>query len=78
MGRRRLFRRRELEAGLPFGLPVVPLLRALAVGDAEAAERLGCRDLIEEDVALLSALCTSGADYGPLLRRVLDELEDSA
>lgn len=68
----------RLEAGLPFGLPVVPLLRALAVGDAEAAERLGCRDLIEEDVALLSALCTSGADYGPLLRRVLDELEDSA
>lgn len=68
----------RLEAGLPFGLPVVPLLRALAVGDAEVAERLGCRDLIEEDVGLLSALCTSGADYAQLLRRVLDELEDSA
>jgi Na+-transporting NADH:ubiquinone oxidoreductase subunit A len=68
----------KLESALPYGLPVVPLMRALSVGDAEVAERLGCLDLIEEDVALLSSLCTSGSDYGQLLRRVLDELEDAA
>ena len=68
----------KLEAALPYGLPVVPLMRALSVGDAESAQRLGCLDLIEEDVALLSSLCTSGSDYGQLLRRVLDELEDDA
>ena len=49
-------------------------MRALSVGDVDAAERLGCRELIEEDVAALSRLCTSGADYGRLLREVLDQL----
>lgn len=52
----------------------VPLMRALAVGDVETAERLGCLELLEEDVALLTWLCPSGCDYGALLRRVLDDL----
>ncbi|MGB5557598.1 MAG: hypothetical protein WBN04_06255 [Paracoccaceae bacterium] len=68
----------KLDAALPFALPVVPLMRALAVGDAEAAVRLGCLNLVEEDVALLSSLCSSGADYGHLLRVVLDELAEAA
>lgn len=54
----------------------VPLLRALAIGDTETAERLGCIELVEEDMALLSYVCASKADYGALLRSVLDELED--
>lgn len=64
-----------LNRALPFDIPVVPLMHALSIGDVEAAERLGCLELIEEDVTPLSALCTSGADYGTLLRLVLDELE---
>lgn len=67
-----------LERALPNGIPVVPLLRALSIGDAETARRLGALCLVEEDMALASSLCTSGADYGALLRRVLDELDGSA
>lgn len=54
----------------------VPLLRALSIGDSEAAERLGCLQLAEEDLALYSYLCASKADYGACLRSVLDELEE--
>ncbi|PJI84372.1 Na+-transporting NADH:ubiquinone oxidoreductase subunit A [Yoonia maricola] len=56
----------------------VPLMRALSVGDSDAARRLGCLALVEEDVAILCRLCTSGADYRVLLRHVLDELMEDA
>ena len=67
-----------LERALPAGFLPVPLIRALAVGDVDAAARLGALELIEEDMALLSALCTSGADYGALLRQVLNTLAEAA
>jgi len=67
-----------LENALPFDIPPIPLMRALSIGDSESAERLGARALLEEDVAALTALCGSGADYGTLLRRVLSELEAAA
>lgn len=63
-----------LEQALAVDVLPVPLMRALSVGDSEAAERLGCLALVEEDVAALTELCTSGADYGALLRHVLDDL----
>ncbi len=63
-----------LERAMPGAIPAVPLLRALSTGDAEMARRLGALCLVEEDMALASSLCTSGADYGALLRRVLDDL----
>ena len=66
------------DRALPFDIMAVPLMRALAVGDAEAAHRLGCLELIEEDVALLTRRCTSGADYGALLRDVLDDIARDA
>ncbi|HSR56169.1 MAG TPA: NADH:ubiquinone reductase (Na(+)-transporting) subunit A [Alphaproteobacteria bacterium] len=56
-------------------IPAVPLLRAISVGDREAATRLGCLELVEEDVALLSYVCPGRGDYGPLLRAVLNEIE---
>lgn len=67
-----------LERALAFDIPPVPLLRALSVGDADAASRLGCLEMIEEDLAALSLACTSGADYGRMLRHVLDELAEDA
>lgn len=67
-----------LEQALAFDVPVVPFLRALSVGDAETAGRLGCLEMVEEDVAALSLTCTSGADYGRMLRQVLDELAEDA
>ena len=69
---------RALDQALAVDIPTVPLLRALSVGDVEAAERLGCLALIEEDVAALSRHCTSGADYARLLRQVLDDLMEGA
>lgn len=67
-----------LEQALAIDVLPVPLMRALSVGDSEAAERLGCLELVEEDVVALSKFCTSGADYGVLLRDVLDELAEDA
>ncbi len=62
------------ERALPLDILPVPLLRALAVGDVETAERLGCLELLEDDLALLGWLCPSGCDYGALLRNALDAL----
>lgn len=67
-----------LERMLGFDIPAVPFLRALSVGDAETASRLGCLELVEEDLAAVSLVCTSGADYGRMLRHVLDELAEDA
>ncbi len=69
---------RALDRALAVNIPTVPLLRALASGDAEEAARLGCLALVEEDVAALSRRCTSGADYPRLLRQVLDTLGKDA
>lgn len=67
-----------LDQGLAMNLLAVPLMRALSVGDVESAERLGCLELLEDDVAALSARCTSGTDYGRCLRRALDALKEAA
>lgn len=67
-----------LDGAMPLNLLAVPLMRALSVGDVETAERLGCLELLEEDVAVLTARCTSGTDYGRCLRAVLDQLKEAA
>ena len=69
---------RALERALAVDILPVPLLRALSIADTEGAERLGCLALIEEDVAALSKACTSGANYGALLRDVLNTLKAEA
>lgn len=67
-----------LERALGFGIPAVPLMRALSVGDSDAARKLGCLEMTEEDLAAVSLVSTSGADYGQMLRHVLDELAEDA
>ncbi len=67
-----------MDQALPAKVLAVPMMRALSVGDAQAAKRLGALDLVEEDVATLNHVCTSGADYRQLLRAVLDELAEEA
>ncbi len=68
----------RLEGTLPIRTHAVPLMRALSIGDVETAERLGALALVEEDVVALNMLCTSGARYDRLLRRVLDDLAGAA
>ena len=60
-----------------FGLerPIIPLLRALSVGDVETAARLGCLELLEEDLALATYASGGGQDFPALLRSALDSLE---
>ncbi len=65
---------RALDRAVAVDVLPVPLLRALSLGDAQAAERLGCLALVEEDVATATHVCTSGTDYGACLRGVLTEL----
>lgn len=67
--------REAFERVMPLGILPVPLLRALAIGDVETARDLGCLELLEEDLALLSHVCATGTDYGALLRDVLDQIE---
>lgn len=65
----------SFERVMPLDIPPVPLLRSLSVGDRDTALRLGCLELVEEDLALLSYVCPGRTDYGPLLRAVLDGIE---
>jgi Na+-transporting NADH:ubiquinone oxidoreductase subunit A len=63
------------ERVMPMDILPTHLLRALVVGDLESCVDLGCLELDEEDLALCSFVCPGKTDYGPLLRKVLDEIE---
>lgn len=64
-----------LSRSLALDLPVLPLVRALSVGDAETAARLGCLELLEEDMALVTYASGEALDLAALLRSALDVLE---
>ena len=63
------------EKVMPMDLLPTFLLRALVMHDVERAEQLGCLELEEEDVALLSFVDPGKADYGVHLREVLTTIE---
>jgi Na+-transporting NADH:ubiquinone oxidoreductase subunit A len=58
-------------------LDVLPtfLLRSLAVDDIEEAEKLGCLELDEEDLALCTFVCPSKIDHGVNLRKNLNLID---
>ncbi len=62
------------ERVMPMDIMPTHLLRAITIGDAAWAEQLGALELDEEDVALCSFVCPGKYDYGPALRRVLDQI----
>ncbi|MBS1199697.1 MAG: nqrA [Proteobacteria bacterium] len=62
------------ERVMPLDILPTPLLRALLVGDLEAAVSLGALELAEEDLALCSFVCPSKHEFGPVLRSVLDQI----
>ncbi len=64
----------DLDRVAPPGVLAVPLLRALLVGDIDRARDLGALEWVEEDLALSSYVCASKAEYGALLRDILDQL----
>ncbi len=63
------------ERVMPMDLMPTHLLRAIQVGDTEWAEELGVLELDEEDVSLCTFVCPSKIDYGPALRRTLDQIQ---
>lgn len=60
---------------MPLDILTVPLLRALLVSDTDSAQKLGCLELDEEDLALCTFLCPSKYEYGPVLRENLIQIE---
>lgn len=64
------------EKVMPMDLMPTFLLRALIIGDIERAEKLGCLELDEEDLALCTFVCPGKYDYAPYLRRVLTMIEE--
>lgn len=65
----------NFERVMPLDILPAPLLKALVVGDTEAARKLGCLELDEDDVALFSFVCSGKYDYGPALRENLTDIE---
>ncbi|WP_405231929.1 Na(+)-translocating NADH-quinone reductase subunit A [Lentisalinibacter salinarum] len=65
----------NFEKVMPLDILPAPLLKALVVGDTETARKLGCLELDEDDVALLSFVCSGKYDYGPALRANLTDIE---
>ena len=63
------------ERVMPLDLMPTFLLRALVIGDVERAQALGCMELDEEDLALCTFVCPGKTEYGPRLRKVLDQIE---
>lgn len=63
------------ESVMPFDMVTTYLLRALAVGDVETAEELGCLELDEEDLALCTFVDSGKNDFGPILRKNLEIIE---
>ena len=63
------------EKVMPLDIMATHLLKALAVDDIEEAEKLGCLELDEEDLALCTFVCPSKIDHGEELRRNLTLIE---
>ncbi len=63
------------EEVMPLDVLPTQLLRALIVGDTEVAQKLGCLELDEEDLALCSYVCAGKYEYGPILRDNLTRIE---
>ncbi|PJK03107.1 NADH:ubiquinone reductase (Na(+)-transporting) subunit A [Lysobacteraceae bacterium NML91-0268] len=63
------------EAVMPLDILPTQLLRALIMGDTEMAQKLGCLELDEEDLALCTYVCPGKYEYGPILRDNLTRIE---
>ncbi len=60
---------------LPMDILATPLIKALAAGDLEGAEKLGVLELAEEDLALCEYVCPSKIPVTNLLRDMLERIE---
>ena len=63
------------EEVMPLDILPTQLLRSIIVGDTEMAQKLGCLELDEEDLALCTYVCAGKYEYGPILRDNLTLIE---
>ncbi|WP_045859905.1 Na(+)-translocating NADH-quinone reductase subunit A [Teredinibacter purpureus] len=63
------------ERVMPLDILPTHLLRSIIVGDTEMAQKLGCLELDEEDLALCTFICSGKYEYGPILRDNLTRIE---
>lgn len=63
------------EQVMPLDILPTQLLRSLIVGDTQMAQKLGCLELDEEDLALCTYVCAGKYEYGPILRDNLTRIE---
>ncbi|PID63378.1 MAG: NADH:ubiquinone reductase (Na(+)-transporting) subunit A [Gammaproteobacteria bacterium] len=63
------------ERVMPLDMLATQLLRSLLVRDTDNAQKLGCLELDEEDLALCSFVCHGKYDFGPALRANLEQIE---
>lgn len=68
----------QYEKVMPLDILATQLLRAIIVGDTEAAQKLGALELDEEDLSLCSYVCAGKYEYGPILRDNLTSIEVEA
>lgn len=64
-----------VEHALGGPMPGMALLRALAIGDDEAAAELGALAMLEEDLALVDYVTAASPRFTDLLRACLDRIE---
>ncbi|WP_432734837.1 Na(+)-translocating NADH-quinone reductase subunit A [Maridesulfovibrio sp. FT414] len=72
---RAIFPTGAYEQVMPLDILPTYLVRALAVMDTDQAQALGCLELDEEDLALLSFVDCGKNDFGLMLREVLTQIE---
>jgi len=63
------------EKVMPLDILATPLLKSILVKDTDAAQELGCLELVEEDLALCSFVDPGKHDFGPVLRTTLTQIE---
>ena len=60
---------------MPMDILATPLLKALVVADSDQAQQLGCLELVEEDLSLITFADPGKHDFGPVLRVNLTKIE---
>jgi len=63
------------ETVMPLDILPTPLVKSLIVGDSDQAQLLGCLELDEEDLSLLTFVDPGKHDFGPVLRENLTKIE---
>ncbi len=63
------------EQVMPLDILPTPLIKSLLVKDTDAAQQLGCLELVEEDLALCTFVDPGKHDFAPVLRSTLTQIE---